>query len=180
LEIDAFTQNAVPGLNGGCEIYTSTSPPAYGTGGFGPGYFEANIQADGATWDAWWMGAFAYACNGSGGANFQQGFESDIEEYSTVNIHSGGYGSCEQSWGPGTSWNISDTFHVIGMLWQPNGHLIFYRDGQVFWDFSPPGGAGDSTTNPGGEWMLLENRNFNNGGESGNGLRVKWVRYYHQ
>ena len=144
----------------GGEIVTS---PIYG-----PGYHEARLKGAG-NYNAFWLEAYITPCLPLD----KGGFESDIMEswggdgYQN-NTHWGGYGDCDQSSPAGGLSPIADTFHVIGVLWDPAGGLTYYRDGQQTSHL--PGPVGSTPVD-----IRFTALGY---ADSDPPLLVDWVRYY--
>jgi hypothetical protein len=135
---------------------------------YGPGYYEARLKGAG-NYNVFWLEASITPCLPLD----KGGFESDIMEswggnsYQN-NTHWGGYGDCSQSSGVGSLSPIADTFHVIGMLWDPAGGLTYYRDGQQ--TSHVPGPVGSTPVD-----IRFTALGY---ADSDPPLLVDWVRYY--
>jgi beta-glucanase (GH16 family) len=142
--------------------------------GFGPGYYEARLQADPGDWDAFWI-----ITNPPINFNCQPitvGSEVDIMEFvngrppsqTTQNVIWGGYSTCLTS-DVRSAATATDTFHLWGMLWDAAGGFTFYRDGVQTVHFPGPVSTNLAT-------IILVGTAYP--GPSSTGLLVDWFRYY--
>jgi hypothetical protein len=138
--------------------------------GYGPGYYEARLQADPNNWDVFWT----IANTDTNCQPLSAGAELDILEQpggddAQEHVHYSGYGACHTALSNNGLPSASDAFHLWGVWWDPPNGYTFYRDGVQMWFVAGPVSATNLSS------IVITGQAFPS---TTTGYHVDWVRYY--